>query len=50
VDCILEEAERHPGTLLVMGSTRRTGLRALASVSERVGARATVSVLVLRGD
>ena len=37
-----------PG-LLVMGSSGKTGLRALASVSERVAHRAPCSVLVLRG-
>lgn len=35
-------------TLLVLGSHRRHGARALVSVSERVGARARCSVLVLR--
>ena len=44
---ILEIADSHADTLVVMGA-RRTGLAALGSVSERVGARARCSVLVLR--
>ena len=45
---ILEVADSHDGTLVVMGSAGRRGLDALGSVSERVGAHARGSVLVLR--
>jgi nucleotide-binding universal stress UspA family protein len=45
---ILEIADAHDDTLIVMGASGRRGLDALASVSERVGARARGPVLVLR--
>lgn len=45
---IIEVAGDHEGTLLVMGSTGRKRLASLASVGERVGARASGPVLVLR--
>lgn len=44
---ILDIAHSHADTLVVTGA-RRTGLAALGSVSERVGARARCSVLALR--
>ena len=44
---VLEIAHSHADTLVVTGA-RRTGLAALGSVSERVGARARCSVLALR--
>jgi nucleotide-binding universal stress UspA family protein len=47
VQSILEIAHSHADTLVVMGA-RRTGPAAIGSVSERVGARAQCSVLVLR--
>ena len=45
---ILEAAEDLDATLLVLGSRGLTGVRALASVSERVGAGARCPVLVAR--
>jgi nucleotide-binding universal stress UspA family protein len=45
---IVAEADSHDGTLTVLGSAGRRGLGALASVSERVGAHARGSVLILR--
>ena len=47
VHSILEIAHSHADTLVVIGA-RRTGLAAIGSVSERVGARARCSVLALR--
>ena len=44
---ILDIAHSHADTLVVTGAGR-TGLAALGSVSERVGARARCSVLALR--
>lgn len=48
VQGILEIAHSHPDTLIVTGARGHGGLAALGSVSERVGARARCSVLVLR--
>lgn len=45
---IVEVADSHDGTLVVMGASGRRGLGALGSVSERVGARTRGSVLVMR--
>jgi nucleotide-binding universal stress UspA family protein len=42
------EARKLPISLIVMGSRMLTGIRALGSVSERVGRIAPCSVLVLR--
>jgi nucleotide-binding universal stress UspA family protein len=47
-DPIVEIAEELEATLLVLGSRSLTGVRALASVSERVGAAAPCSVLVVK--
>jgi nucleotide-binding universal stress UspA family protein len=48
VQGILEIAHSHADTLIVIGARGEAGLAALGSVSERVGARARCSVLVLR--
>ena len=48
VQGILEIAHSHADTLIVTGARGQAGLAALGSVSERVGARARCSVLVLR--
>jgi nucleotide-binding universal stress UspA family protein len=45
---ILETAEELQATLLVLGSRGLTGVRSLASVSERVGAGASCPVLVIK--
>jgi nucleotide-binding universal stress UspA family protein len=45
---ILHAAEDLEATLLVLGSRGLTGVRALASVSERVGAAAACPVLVVK--
>ena len=47
-DAITGAADEFGATLLVLGSRGLTGVRALASVSERVGATAPCPVLVLR--
>ncbi len=47
-DAIADAAAELDATLLVLGSRGLTGVRALASVSERAGARAPCSVLVVR--
>lgn len=47
---ILDIAHSQADTLLVTGARGQTGLAALGSVSERVGARARCSVLVVRRD
>ena len=47
-DALVAVADELEATLLVLGSRSLTGLRALASVSERVGARARCPVLVMR--
>lgn len=47
-DTIVTAAADHDATLLVLGSRDLSGVRALASVSERVGAAARCSVLVMR--
>jgi nucleotide-binding universal stress UspA family protein len=49
-DAIVATADELEATLLVLGSRGLAGTRALASVSERVGAAAGCSVLVLRGQ
>jgi nucleotide-binding universal stress UspA family protein len=48
VQRILEIAHSHADTLIVTGARSQAGLAALGSVSERVGARARCSVLVMR--
>ncbi len=48
-DVIAETARALPATLIVTGSRMLTGIRALRSVSERVGQIAPCSVLVVRG-
>jgi nucleotide-binding universal stress UspA family protein len=48
VDVIVDAAREHGATLVVVGSRALGGLRALTSVSERVGASAPCSVLALR--
>jgi nucleotide-binding universal stress UspA family protein len=45
---IVEVAEREHASLVVLGSRGLTGVRALASVSERVAHHAPCSVLVVR--
>jgi nucleotide-binding universal stress UspA family protein len=45
---IADAAREHGATLLILGSRGLPGARALASVSERVGATAPCPVLVLR--
>lgn len=45
---IVDAAEELEATLLVLGSRGLTGLRALASVSERVGATAPCPVLIVK--
>jgi nucleotide-binding universal stress UspA family protein len=47
-DPIVDIAEELEATLLVLGSRGLTGVRALASVSERVGAAAPCPVLVVK--
>jgi nucleotide-binding universal stress UspA family protein len=47
-DALVAAADELEATLLVLGSRSLAGLRALASVSERVGARAHCPVLVMR--
>jgi nucleotide-binding universal stress UspA family protein len=47
-DALVAVADELEATLLVLGSRSLAGLRALASVSERVGARAHCPVLVMR--
>jgi nucleotide-binding universal stress UspA family protein len=47
-DVIVAAGERYEATLIVVGSRGLSGLRALASVSERVGSRARCPVLVMR--
>jgi nucleotide-binding universal stress UspA family protein len=47
-DALVAVADELEATLLVLGSRSLSGLRALASVSERVGARARCPVLVMR--
>jgi nucleotide-binding universal stress UspA family protein len=47
-DALVVVADELEATLLVLGSRSLSGLRALASVSERVGARARCPVLVMR--
>jgi nucleotide-binding universal stress UspA family protein len=47
-DALVALADELEATLLVLGSRSLAGLRSLASVSERVGARARCPVLVMR--
>ena len=47
-DAVVAAARELDASLLVLGSRSLTGLRAFASVSERVGARASCPVLVMR--
>jgi nucleotide-binding universal stress UspA family protein len=47
-DRIAALAEQHGVSLVVIGSSGRTGIKALGSVSERVAHRARCSVLVAR--
>ena len=49
VEQILAIAARERPGLIVVGSSGRAGVRALGSVSERIAARASCSVLVMRG-
>jgi len=50
VDAILDVARERQASLIVMGSRRIGGVRALGSVSERVAHRARCSVLIIRPE
>ena len=48
-EAIVSSAAELEASLVVLGSRGLSGVHALASVSERVGAHAACSVLVMRG-
>ena len=50
IDAILRLAHERQTSLIIMGSRRIKGLRALGSVSERVAHRANCSVMVIRPE
>jgi nucleotide-binding universal stress UspA family protein len=50
VDAILDLAREQQASMIIMGSRRVGGLRALGSVSERVAHRARSSVLIIRPE